>query len=101
MNEYEDLFSPGIGKLKDTVESIHLKPDAVPQYFKARKVPPALQPACERELDRLQSLQINSKVSCSEWSTPTVPIVKSQIMVLFTHFTKISHALPHVFNQLH
>ncbi|CAB0017581.1 unnamed protein product [Nesidiocoris tenuis] len=77
MADYEDLFSPGIGKLKDTVETLHLKPNSIPVYFKARRVPLALQPAYERELERLESLQIISKVPCSEWATPTVPVVKA------------------------
>lgn len=54
-----------------------LKENVTPQFVKARKVPFALRPRVEKELDKLVSDGILTKVDHSEWATPIVPVPKS------------------------
>ncbi|BHF84810.1 hypothetical protein SprV_0902796200 [Sparganum proliferum] len=51
--------------------------DFRPRFFKARRVPYAVAPKVEEELDRLQKADIIEPVQYSEWAAPIVPVLKS------------------------
>ncbi|KAK2716561.1 hypothetical protein QYM36_006892 [Artemia franciscana] len=73
VNEYKDTFE-GIGNLENKCE-IHLKENAVPTVYPARKVPLAMKQKLKDELDRLEAINIIGKVS-----EPTV-WVNAMVMV--------------------
>lgn len=65
------------GKITGTQARLHLMEDATPKFFKARRVPFPLVQAVEKELDKLVSDGILTKVDTSDWATPIVPVPKS------------------------
>lgn len=74
--EFQDLFSPGVGCAKEFQASLTLRPRASPRYCKARPVPLALQPLVAQELDRLQQDGVISPIRFSQWATPVVILHK-------------------------
>ena len=77
LSKYSDVFTPGLGKLRDVKAHIHVTSDAVPIFHKPRPVPYALRDGINAELDRLQDTGIIERVTYSDWATPVVPITKT------------------------
>ena len=77
LSEYQEVFTPLLGKLKGTQVQFHLKPGSNPLFHKARSVPYALKPRIEAELKRLEEVGIIEKVNSSDWASPTVNVVKA------------------------
>lgn len=79
VQRYARVFdTASAGKIVGTQARLHMKADATPKFYKARRVPfPLLQPV-ERELDRMVTDGILLKVDTSDWATPIVPVPKSQ-----------------------
>ena len=59
--EFEDLFS-GIGKLIGKVVKLHIDPDVQPKQQPHRRIPFHVRQDVEKELERLESLDIIEKV---------------------------------------
>ncbi|XP_058023852.1 uncharacterized protein K02A2.6-like, partial [Ahaetulla prasina] len=76
MKEFEDVFKDCLGKYKGTPISFNLDPQVVPIHLKARRVPFALKPKIDRELDKLVSQGILVPVDHVKWETPIVTPVK-------------------------
>lgn len=76
MKKFPVLFGPGVGCYNKGTLKLVLRENAQPVAMKARKLPFALMPKVEREIDRLESLGHLEKVDISEWATPIVPIIK-------------------------
>ena len=75
VKEYKDIFE-GIGNLENKCE-IHLKENAVPMVYPARKVPLAMKQKLKDELDRLEALNIIGKVSePTDWVNAMVMVEK-------------------------
>lgn len=74
MTRFQELFQKGIGLIPDEKACLRLKENSKPVFCKPRQVPYALKDRVEMELDRLEKLNIISKVD--EWGTPIVPVVK-------------------------
>lgn len=74
--EFESLFSEGIGKYKQGTFKLKLKEEAKPIFHKPRPVPYALKDKVSLELDRLVSEGIIIPVESSDWATPIVPVLK-------------------------
>ncbi|XP_054281246.1 uncharacterized protein K02A2.6-like [Macrosteles quadrilineatus] len=53
--EFQNVFEPGIGTIKDIEVELVLKDEAVPVFCKARSVPYALRDALEKEIEKLIS----------------------------------------------
>lgn len=75
-SEFEEVFSDGIGKVKELKGILHVKEDAVPKFCKARSMPYAFKSKVERELDHLEDQGIITKIASSQWATPIVPVIK-------------------------
>lgn len=74
--EYSHYFSENFqSNVKEPVK-LDVPPDATPVYCKARKVPVRLRDSLKKELDRLESSGIVSKLHTSEWATPVVTVMK-------------------------
>ncbi|XP_058024066.1 uncharacterized protein K02A2.6-like [Ahaetulla prasina] len=76
MKEFEDVFKDCLGKYKGTPISFNLDPQVAPIRLKARRVPFALKPKIDRELDKLVSQGILVPVDHAKWETPIVTPVK-------------------------
>ncbi|XP_058033127.1 uncharacterized protein K02A2.6-like, partial [Ahaetulla prasina] len=76
MNEFEDVFKDCLGKYKGTPISFNLDPQVAPIRLKARRVPFALKPKIDKELDKLINQGILVPVDHAKWETPIVTPVK-------------------------
>ena len=76
VTQYEEVFGPDSGGVKDLKVTIHVSKDACPVFMKARHPPYILREGIEKELTRLEKDDIIEKVEFSEWATPIVPVVK-------------------------
>lgn len=76
LSEFGELFSTGVGKIKDIKAHFNLKEGSQPKFFKARPAPYALKYRIESQLQALEKEGILSKVKTSQWATPIVPVMK-------------------------
>ena len=72
-----DVFKEGLGTLKGYEAKIHINPDVVPRFCKARTVSYALRARVEDELERLVELGVIEPVQFADWAAPIVPVMKS------------------------
>ena len=76
LEKYSDVFESKLGEFKGVDVQITVKPDASPQFCKARSVPFVLKEKLDKELDRLLDSGVLEPVKFSKWASPIVPIVK-------------------------
>ena len=76
VTRHADLFKDELGTVTTFLAELHVKPDAVPKFCKARPVPVAIKSGIEAELQQLESASIISKVAHSKWAAPIVPVPK-------------------------
>ena len=70
------MLKEGLGTLKGYEAKIHVDPDAVPKFHRARTVPYALRDKVEKELQQLQDKGILEPVEYAEWVAPIVAVLK-------------------------
>ena len=72
---YRELFQDSLGCC--TVKAhLHVKPDAIPKFCKARSLPFAYRQAVETDLDRLVTEGVLEPISVSKWAAPIVVVPK-------------------------
>ena len=71
LQQYTDVFKKGLGTLKGYEAKIHINPDVVPHFCKARTVPYALRAKVEDELERLVELGVIEPVQFADWAAPS------------------------------
>ncbi|XP_032091769.1 uncharacterized protein K02A2.6-like, partial [Thamnophis elegans] len=76
LSDYADIFDGQLGRYKGNPISLNLDPQVAPIRLKARRVPFALRPKVEAELDKLVAQGILEPVDHSPWETPIVIPVK-------------------------
>ncbi|XP_054260546.1 uncharacterized protein K02A2.6-like [Macrosteles quadrilineatus] len=76
LDEFKELFEPGVGLIPHKKAHLQLVEGARPIFVNARPVPYALTEKVELELNRLEEAGIISKTDKSDWGTPIVPVVK-------------------------
>lgn len=76
LDQFPDLFSPGIGTLKDVKISINVDTSVQPKFCKARPVPYSLKSKVDEALDSLIKDNIITPVRYSKWAAPIVPVLK-------------------------
>lgn len=76
LGKYADVFQKELGEIKDLEAKIFLKEGATHRFFKARPVPYSMREKVEKELHRLQSAGIITRVEFADWAAPIVPVVK-------------------------
>ena len=74
---YKDVFSPGLGTLKNFKAHITVKQGARPIFHRPRSVPFALKEVIEVELACLEAEGVIEKVNQGEWAAPIVAFPKS------------------------
>ena len=92
---FPEVFSAGLGKCTKAIARFELKENALPVFKKKRNVPFAAVEKTDEELDRLEKAGILSKVSSSEWASPTVYVRKksNQIRICADFSTGLNVAL--------
>ncbi|XP_039757370.1 uncharacterized protein K02A2.6-like [Pararge aegeria] len=75
-SRYCEVFADGLGRFTGGTVGIHLRPEAVPVFMRARPLAFALREPVERALDQLTRDGILTPVDRSDWATPIVPVVK-------------------------
>ena len=75
-DQYESVFSEGLGTLKGHKADLKFEETCQPSFHKPRQVPYEPYPKVEADLTRVEKDGKLSKVECSEWATPIVPVVK-------------------------
>lgn len=73
---FPELFSPGLGCLKDTSFNIEVDPSIPPKFCRARTVPYSLREKVDKELDRLMEENIITPITHSPWAAAIVPVLK-------------------------
>ncbi|XP_055590111.1 uncharacterized protein K02A2.6-like [Uranotaenia lowii] len=78
LTKYQEVFEGELGCYRYGKVHLPLKDEAVPKFFKPRRVPLAFKEKVEDELVRLENIGIISKVPSTEaeWGTPLVPVLK-------------------------
>ncbi len=77
LDRHADVFKEELGQLKGTTAKIHVNPEAQPRFYKPRRIPFAVKPLVEVELQRLVEEKIIEPVQFTEWAAPIVPVKKS------------------------
>ena len=76
-DEFSSYFSDNFkSNVRETIK-LNVPAEVTPVYCKARKVPVRLRESLKKELDRLVSLGILSKIHSSDWATPIVTVLKN------------------------
>ncbi|XP_054830333.1 uncharacterized protein K02A2.6-like [Eublepharis macularius] len=75
--EFPGVFDGSLGCYKGPPVSFNLNPAAAPVRLKARRVPFALKPRIDEELDRLIAQGVLEPVSHACWETPIVTPIKA------------------------
>ncbi|EPB79085.1 hypothetical protein ANCCEY_01838 [Ancylostoma ceylanicum] len=75
--DYPQAFSGTLGLYKLSLTTLQLKAGAKTVFRSKRHVPYAAQPEADKELDRLESIGVISKVNYSDWAAPIVIVKKS------------------------
>ena len=78
VTEFSDRFT-GIGKMKDTEIKLHIDESVRPIKQKQRRIPFYIEEEVEKELERLEELDIIEKAAGpTPWVSPIVPVSKKQ-----------------------
>ena len=77
LNQYTEVFQPGVGMLKDYKAHIFIDPTVPPKFCKARSLPYAMKPLVETQLDKLVQENILTPIQHAEWAAPIVPVMKA------------------------
>ena len=74
--EFPRVFAEGLGRCIKTEAKFEVKRDATPVFKPKRTVPFSSMDAIEKELERLQQLEVIEKVDHTDWASPTVYVKK-------------------------
>ena len=77
LEQYSELFSSKLGKMKNFQAKLNVKQGATPKFCKARNIPFALQDAVKLELARLENEGILKPISYSDWASPIVIVTQT------------------------
>lgn len=75
-SRYCKVFEDGLGKFTGGTVGFRLREGARPVFLRARPLAYALREPVERALDQLERDGVITPVSCSDWATPIVPVMK-------------------------
>uniref|UniRef100_A0A1Y1NHT7 RNA-directed DNA polymerase n=1 Tax=Photinus pyralis TaxID=7054 RepID=A0A1Y1NHT7_PHOPY len=95
LSKYADIFKNELGKYKGPPVTLPINDNVQPILCKARRVPFALLPKIETELQKLCQQGILEPITHPRWCTPIVPVVKkdSSIRICGDHKQTLNKAL--------
>ena len=108
LKKHETLFDGQLGEWKGDPVDIPLKDDAKLYHARAFPVPHIHEATFKKDLDRLESIGVLTKINRSEWAAPTFIIPKKDGRVRFvTNFRRLNkqikrspYPLPHIKDML-
>ena len=74
LEKYSTLFDGKLGKAKNVIASLLVKPGAKPIYQKPATVPFALKSGIGDKIEEFEKLGVYEKTKNSSWGTPIVPV---------------------------
>ena len=77
LNQYSNVFNPGVGTLKEYKAHIFVDPTVPPKFCKAHSIPYAMRPLVETQLDKLVQEGILTPIQHTDWAAPIVPVMKA------------------------
>ncbi|BHF68967.1 hypothetical protein SprV_0301200800 [Sparganum proliferum] len=94
-NKYMERMENAAGRCTKTKISLKVKPETKPVFKQSRRVPFAVQPSVEAELERLQAKDIIYPTNYSAWAAPVVSVKKpnGQIRLCADYSTGLNDAL--------
>ncbi|XP_032071928.1 uncharacterized protein K02A2.6-like [Thamnophis elegans] len=94
--EFPAVFDGSLGKYTGTPVSFNLDPSVQPVRMKPRRVPIALKPKVDAELDRLVAQGVLEPVDHARWETPIVLPIKpdGSVRICADYRCSINRALP-------
>ena len=84
IQRFEEAFAESAGKLTSPPVKVHMKPNAIPSFSRAREVPLALRDAYAREIDAKNAARVFESVEFSEWASTTHVVTKKNGMMRIT-----------------
>lgn len=76
LEEFEELFSPELGLVKNQTHTVTLRHHIPPVQAKLRRLPITLRESVSAEIQRLERLDIIERINASEWVSPIVVVKK-------------------------
>lgn len=109
MSNFEHLFSPGLGRVKDIVHKVNIRPSVIPVRHRMRRIPLAARQSVSEEIRRLEAAGVIERINSSEWVSPIVVVQKKdgsiRMCVDLREANKAvvidSFPLPHIEELLH
>lgn len=93
--EFQSVFSNGLGHVRGFEAEIHVKDGAKPKCFPPRSLPYSLKAKVDMELDRLQKEGVITPVEHAEWASPIVVVRKKNGSIRLCGDFKVS-INPHI-----
>ncbi|XP_026548545.1 uncharacterized protein K02A2.6-like, partial [Notechis scutatus] len=95
MKEFQDVFNGTLGKYRGTPISFSLNPNIAPIRLKARRVPFALKPKIDEQLNKLIAQGVLEPIEHARWETPIVTPVKpdGSVRICGDYKATLNHAL--------
>uniref|UniRef100_A0A914X065 RNA-directed DNA polymerase n=1 Tax=Plectus sambesii TaxID=2011161 RepID=A0A914X065_9BILA len=78
LNDFPEVFEPGLGHCTKVKAHLELKEGARPRFLRARPLPFAVCDATMAEIDRLVQLGVISQIDYSDWAAPVVIVAKPE-----------------------
>ena len=76
LQPFESIFKDKLGTYTGDKAKIYIDPLVTLTFCKARPLPYAMREMVEKELQRLETLEIIKLVKSSKWAAPIVPVLK-------------------------
>ena len=76
LRRHSQVFRDELGTLQGFRAKIHVDPNAVPHFCRARPVPYSMRPLVEVELEKLVKQGVIEPVTFADWAAPIVPVLK-------------------------
>ena len=77
ISKFPEIFKEGIGKIRGQQVTLHINPDVIPKQQRHRRIPFHIRKDIEKELERLEWLDIIEKADGpTPWVSPIVAVPK-------------------------
>ncbi|XP_026530779.1 uncharacterized protein K02A2.6-like, partial [Notechis scutatus] len=95
VRDFQEVFTEQLGKYKGSPISFNLCPDIAPIRLKPRRVPFALKPTIDKQLDKLIAQGVLEPIANARWETPIVTPIKPDrsLRICGDYKATLNHAL--------